>query len=287
MKRGMVTVMMLVALIFPIMAGAAKNPWEKKLPFKSATIHYELTGMETGQETLYIRKHGQETARYQISKTSMLGMTMDSRTVMITTPDWLYIFDLEERTGTKSINPEKAMIEEYNKLSKAEKKEVAKNAEEMGTSMMNGMNGSVEKKAKKILGYSCDLTQAMGSTIYTIHDTPIALYSDSNIMGMKVKSVATKFDKGSVDGKYFKFPEGIEPQPDPDGDQMARVIAKQTIAALKDPEAFKKSQQQSGKPATSASPRTPGNDSRQEEIPPEDQQVMEETMKALKGLFGN
>ena len=240
MRRGIVTVVMgAMMLILPSVAGADVNPWEKKLPFKNAAIRYEISGMETGEETLYIRNHGQETARHHSGKTSMFGMSVNSRTVQITTPDWIYQFDLEERTGSKSVNPEKLMIEEYNKLSKAEKKQVQKNAEKMGTSMMNGMEGSLEKNSKEILGYSCDKTTFMGSTIYSIHETPIALFSDTNIMGMKVKSIATSIEEGKVDDKYFAFPDGIEPQPNPDADRMAKMMAQQTIAAMKDPEGFK------------------------------------------------
>lgn len=287
MKRGVIAVLVFVSLLLPVLAGAAKNPWEFKMPFKSATIYYELSGMETGEEIIYIRKNGEETAEHHTSTTSMLGMTMKNRTVVITTPDWVYSFDLEERTGSKSINPQKLMIEEYNKLTKAEKKEVDKNAKEMGTSMMNGMQGSLEKNAKEILGYSCDKATIMGSTVYSIHETPIALYSDSNIMGIKVKSVATKIDTGAVSDAAFQFPEGIEPLSDPQADQMARSIARQTIAALKDPESV----QQGDSTIEQQRADAIRQDSQEGEEQPADsseaEEAVEQTMKVLKGLFGN
>lgn len=278
MKRGLVAFLMLVVLIMPYAAIGAKNPWEKELPFKSATINYTLSGMETGEEVLYIRKHGKESARYQTTKTTMLGMSMINRSVEIMTPDWIYNFDLQEGTGTRSVNPQKLMIEEYSKLSKAEKEKVEKNAEEMGSGIMSGMQGSLEKNAKEILGYSCDKVSVMGSTIYLIHGTQIALLTESNIMGVTVKSVATKLDKGAVPDKYFQNPEGIVPRPDPEADQMARMMAEQSISMLKDPKAFKENNQ------GTIMNMVPG---KSDEISPEEQQQVEEAMKALKELFGN
>jgi hypothetical protein len=278
MKRGLVAVLTLVFLVAPYVAIGAEHPWDIKLPFENATINYTLSGMEAGEEVLYIREHGKESARYRTTKTSMLGMTMINRSVEMMTPDWIYSFDLQEGTGTKSINPQKVMIEEFNKLSSADKEKVEKNAEEMGAGFMSGMQGSLEKNAKKILGYPCDKVTVMDSTIYSIHGTPIALHTESNIMGITVKSVATKIDKGAVPDKFFQYPEGIVPEPDPDADGIARIMAEKSISMLKDPKAFKDKNQ------GTIMNMVPG---KTEEISPEEQQQVEEAMKALKELFGN
>jgi hypothetical protein len=278
MKRGLVAVLTLVFLVAPYVAIGAEHPWDIKLPFENATINYTLSGMEAGEEVLYIREHGKESARYRTTKTSMLGMTMINRSVEMMTPDWIYSFDLQEGTGTKSINPQKVMIEEFNKLSSADKEKVEKNAEEMGAGFMSGMQGSLDKNAKKILGYPCDKVTVMDSTIYSIHGTPIALHTESNIMGITVKSVATKIDKGAVPDKFFQYPEGIVPEPDPEAYGIARIMAEKSISMLKDPKAFKDKNQ------GTIMNMVPG---KTEEISPEEQQQVEEAMKALKELFGN
>ena len=278
MKRGLAAVFALLFLVMPYVSSGAEHPWEKMLPFENAAITYTLSGMETGEEVLYIRKHGKESASYRTTKTSMLGMTMINRSVEIMTPDWIYSFDLQEGTGTKSINPQKVMTEEFEKLPAAEQEKVLANAEEMGSGLMSGMQGSIEKNAKTILGYQCDKVTVLGSTIYSIHGTPVALHTETNIMGVTVKSVATKIDKGAVPDKYFQYPEGIVPEPDPEADRMARIMAEQSISMLKDPEAFKEKNQ------GSFMKMVPG---KSEEISPEEQQQLEEAMKALKGLFGN
>ena len=276
MNRGIIVLFAALSLMLTMSAQAAKNPWEQKLPFKSAEIHYEISGMETGTEVLYIREHGKQTARYHTGTSKMMGMTMKSDTIQITDPDWVYNFDLVEGTGTKTINPQKLMIEEFNKLSKADQKKVIKNAEEQGNSYMVSMGAKVTPKAKEIMGYQTDMVTVMGSTSYNIHETPIALLTETNMMGISMKSVAIKFDKKSVSKDHFKLPPNITPRPDPEADRMARNMAQQTIAMLVDPEAHQ--QKQGG----TDSQQPEGTDTRSEE-----QKQMDEAMNALKGLFGN
>ncbi|MCF8055259.1 MAG: hypothetical protein K9K37_01305 [Desulfocapsa sp.] len=265
-------------LLLPMSASAGeKNPWEVKLPFESATIHYTVSGMENGSEVTYVRDYGNEVATYHTTKTTMMGMTMVNETVEIITPDWEYNFDLTNRTGSKNVNPEKYMIEEYNKLSKAEQKQVLKNTETMGVSVAEGFGGKVQQNAEKILGYSCDRTEMMGTVAYSIHATPIPLRITSNMMGMSMNMEATSVDEGSVDDKFFQLPEGIEPIMDSQSDAMARQMARQTITMLKDPEGAKKlGEERKGT-------QMQGN----EQLSPEEQEQMQQAMEMLKGVFGN
>lgn len=273
-----IVIFIVAALLLPAVAGAGTdNPWEKKLPFKKATITYTLSGMEKGSETLYIKDHGRQTAKYHKGTMKMMGMTQNSEIVEFIDPEWMYTFDLVEKTGTKAVNPQKYMIEEFNKLTEQEKKQVIENSKAMASGpMMGGMSAKVEQKVKKILGYECDRMTVMGSTVYTIHDTPIALLTETDMMGMKIKVEATNISTAKPDKKYFQHPEGITPVMDPDADAMARSLAKQTMEMLKDPEAAKNA---------GSNPMQPQQN--QQQIPPEEQQQMEEAMEMLKGIFGN
>ena len=272
-KRFLFGFMALLLLPLSVSAGE-KSPWETKLPFKSATIHYTISGVENGSEVVYIRDYGREVATYHTTKTTMMGMTMVNETVEIDTEEWLYRFDLTEGTGSKSVNPEKYMIEEYNKLSKVEKKRIRETGETMGVTMAEGFGGNVQQNAQKILGYDCDRAEMMGTVVYSIHGSGITLLMESNMMGMSMKIEATSVDKGKVAKKYFEFPQGIEPKFDPQSDAMAREMARQTIAALKDPESVKK---QGG---------MPGMQGQKQEMTPEEQQQMQQAMEMLKGMFG-
>lgn len=269
MKGKGLLLLMMVLLLPSISFAGGDSPWEVKLPFKKATITYSLGGMQEGIETLYIRDYGKEMARYTETTTTMLGMVMKTQEIEIINPDFIYSYDLTEQSGVKSVNSQKYMIEEYNKLSKAEKKHVKKNSETMGISMTEGLGGEIEKNAIKILGYKCDKMTVMGSTIYMIHDTQIPLKTDVNMMGMKMQIVATDIKEGKVDSSKFKHPEGIEVMTDQQADAAARVMAKQTIDMLKDPEGVK-----------------PGSMPSQQQLSPEEQKEMEQAMEALKGIFG-
>jgi len=242
---------LLLLLFFPLLPGLASadaNPWDRKLPFKSATISYVLSGSETGTETLYIREYGKESAKYRKSSMNMMGTTTTTDSLEIETPDWLYDFDLTARTGVKTVNPQKYMIEEYQKLSAAEKKQLEANIQAMGLPTSETMGAKIEQKATKILGFDCDKVEMMGTTVYSIHNTGIPLKMEMNMMGMTMKHEATKVDEGSVDGKHFAPPTGIEVTTDPQADTLARSFALQAIVTLKSPDGVKKMREQGANP---------------------------------------
>lgn len=275
------SLLLALSLLLPCLAKASATPWERKLPFKAATISYTLTGTETGTETLYVREYGRETAKYRKTTMSMMGTTTTTDTVEIESPDWLYDFDLTTRTGTKTVNPQKYMIEEYQRLSAAEKKQVDENIKKIGLPMGEAMGGKIEQKAAKILGFECDKVQMMGTTVYSIHDTGIPLKMEMNMMGMSMKHEATKVDEGAVAAKFFEPPMGIEAAADPQADAMTRSFAQQTIATLKSPDGAQKMQEQGANPMMM--PQAEG----QQAMTPEEKQEMEEAMEMLKGMMGN
>lgn len=265
-----------IVLLAPSLTMAESNPWLPRLPFEQAVITYEISGMETGQEILYIRDFGERTARHRETSATILGITQKSSSVEITTPEWIYTFDLRQGTGSMSVNPVKLMIDEYDKLTPAEQEIVTGQAAKMAGILSAGLPGSVEEHAREILGYSCDRLEALGSTIYSIHGTGITLLSETDVMGIMVKSTATAIDESGADMKYFSFPQGIEPQPSPEADQMARLVAQQTMAALKDPDrAASSAQGVMGMPPGQAPA-----------IPAEDRMQMEEAMNTIKEILG-
>ena len=61
--------LLIISLALP--AAARKDPWDVKLPFKTAEIDYQLSGTEKGIERLYLRDYGRERARYRQAKGKM------------------------------------------------------------------------------------------------------------------------------------------------------------------------------------------------------------------------
>jgi len=249
------------------------SPWQKKLPFKSGTIHYAISGMEEGQETVYIRDSGHQRAIYHETVTKMMGMAVNNSTIELITPDYIYSYDLLNSEGAKATNPQKYMIEEYEKLSAADKKKVRDNAEKSGAAFSEGMGGEIKKNATELLGYSCDKMEMMGGvSTYLIHGTDIPLKTEMNMMGMKMNIIATSLEKGDVNDKFFQHPAGIIAELDAEADAMAREMAKQVVAMLKNPE-------NSGMPKAQSMGMPAG-------MSEEDKKAMQQLEQMMQGMKG-
>jgi len=226
------------------LAWADDLPWEMKLPFKEAAIHYDITGSEQGKDTLYVKDYGQRRAEHHKATTMLMGMSNPSETLEITDPDWISTYNLVDKTGEKTSNPRKVYQAEYNKFTAAEKKNFEKNAKELGTSMLGALGGSVKQKAEKVLGYDCDVASIGGmSTVYTIHDTDLPLRTEVSVMGMKSANVAVKIDKGSVPDSAFAPPAGIVATFNQEAEHMMTSMVQQVMDTLKQPDGAQKMKQ--------------------------------------------
>ncbi|MBV5317295.1 MAG: hypothetical protein JZU50_05770 [Desulfobulbaceae bacterium] len=106
MKKRWIPVGVLVLLFLGSLALGADQPWEMRLPFKDATIHYELKGSEQGVETLYIRDYGKVRARHHKVTAIIMGMTQKNDTLELTDSDWITTYNLIEKNGEKVSNPQ-------------------------------------------------------------------------------------------------------------------------------------------------------------------------------------
>ncbi len=277
MKRLLALWLVVAFLALPVRIFAGNELlWEKQLPFQHATIRYVIKGMEEGKETLYVRDNGKERATYRETVSNMMGMKTPNSTITIKNPDSIYSYDLQKHQGFKAVNPQKYMIEEYNKLSPAEQERVRQSVKKMGAAYTEGMGGTIQQNALEILGYSCDKVEIMGgSATYLIHDTDVSLRTEMNIMGMNLTMVAETVDKGEVDDKFFQSPEGIDAEINGQADEIAKDMATQAIAMLKNPE--------SAKNARIIAPMVPdGGKPMSQEEKEEMMQQMEQMMKGLE-----
>lgn len=268
--------------------GNDSDPWEKRLPFKSAVIEYKISGMQNGTKTTYIKDYGRYKASYKNMSMNILGMVKNMETIEITTPDWIYDIDMAEKSGTKSVNALKYMHEEYKKLSGSDQKKLRDNVEKMGLDVMNGMHGKVRKKAAKFLGRSCDIITMQGMTIYVLAGTSLPLKTESNIMGMHSVEEATKITETRVPEDRFEPPAGVQIRYDKESDARAREMASRIIHGFVDgkpvniPVKGHARQPHQGFPVMGtpgqhgASAGTGDND-----VPPD----MNEFMKRLKGMM--
>lgn len=275
MKKLVARCLVAVFMFLPIQSIAGDElPWEKKLPFESVTIKYKVTGVENGTETLYVRKNGDERAKYRNTVTKMMGMAVKDSSIEFVTPDLIYTYDLQAGDGAKGANPQKYMIEEFNKQSKTDQQKIRNNATRMGSGYMQGVGGKIQEKAVKILGYECDKVEVMGGTAsYILHGTDIALKTEVNMMGMKMITEAVSISEGKIDDKFFTHPAGIVAQSDPKSDTMAKMMSQQVMASLKDPE--------SAQNPAAAAMKMPALE---EDMTEEDKEMMEQAGEMLKNL---
>ena len=284
--RTIFFILLLLLLLVPEgQVQARKTPWDIKLPFKSAEIDYQVSGTEKGVERLYIRKYGQERARYRETKGKIFFKSLETKSWEITTPDWVYRIDLLKKKGQKMVNPVKYMKEEFRKLSRADKRKVEKNTRDLGLYLMQAMDGEIEKKATKILGYQCDRISMKIATVYSISGYDVVLKSKSSIAGIKMKTVAQKIKKGSVPAKFFTPPPGIIITHNPEADRQSQRMAKKVIAMLLDPEAAKKKMAGSHE-SSSRSDNQQVERSTDEQRDGKDANPLSKGMDAIRGLFG-
>ncbi len=211
---------------------AVDNPWDTKLPFKSAIIDSKISGTMKGEKTLYIKDYGRTQAEHSNTTMKMFGMTQQLKEIIITTPDWVYTINRLDNTGTKQANLKKFMIREFDNLSKNQQKKVVQNAENQGIATIEGMDGSIQKKVTKILGYNCDKVTMEGTTVYTITGTDLALKLNGNMMGIKINQIATRVKKESPPSSKFQLPSDINFEHDEQADQMMQEQAKTIIQHL-------------------------------------------------------
>lgn len=282
MKKSIATtcffLLILLTMVVIPAVGAADTPWNRKLPFKELTIHYIVSGMENGTETLFIQDYGRRRTLVHEGTTNIMGFSSRKRRLEITDPNWHYTFDLEKRTGSKTVNPGKIYQEEFNKLSTVEKKNVLKNAKELGNSMLSNFSGEKIENAATILGYNCDRTTIMGTTIYLIHNTDIMLRREMNMMGMQGKTEVTSVDKGKVPPGAFALPAGINPVRDEAAEAMTKQMVQNVISMLKDPDGAEKMRSRSRQNSMRTMP--PRGE------PTTDNRGLQQGMEMLQGLFG-
>ena len=108
----------------------------------------------------------------------------------------IYSVDLEQKRITRMKNPALMMMNAFGGES---------SAMEMGEMMLKKMGGK-KTGTDKVLGYTCDVWEAMGTKQCIYKGIPLKV--ESNVMGIKNSEVATKADFDiSLSEDEFKLPD--------------------------------------------------------------------------------
>lgn len=189
----------LLIILFVISQLCAQSNTYKRYLVKSGILEFEYSGATKGTETLYFDDYGMKEMKLQNLETTMLGITQKTNTITITDHEFIYNIDLNEKSGSKMINPMLQFIE----MSKADQKKL----EKIGEDILKEMGGK-KTGTDTILGKKCDIWEVMGSKSWVWNYIP--LKTEIDMLGVKttmlVKSIKTDV---KIPADKFKVPEGI------------------------------------------------------------------------------
>lgn len=203
-------------------AYGAELPWSNRLPFEQGEVHYALGGMIKGEDTVYVKDSGATTASYRTEVTEMMGLVDKTNELTITTPQWIYTVDLDDKSGFKQMNPQDYMTDKFTALSESEQKQFIKNSETLGITFVGDMSAQIEKGVTEIQGYTCDKVNIMGFESYVMSNTNFPMGVSGKIMGIEVKETVTSIKKGSVDSTKFVIPADIQFEHEELGDKAVK-----------------------------------------------------------------
>ena len=197
MKDKYIYLLILVGLLTICIDGNAQNT-KNMYKAKSGIIEFEMTGKTTGKEIMYFDDYGRKEATFSETTTKVLGMTSSENTLEIRKDSILYMIDLEEKTGIRTVIPfdPSEMTEEQ-----------MKELEDTGKKMLSDL-GFEKIGEEKILGRNCDIWEGLGTKIWIWEN--LSLKTEVNMMGQWTTE-AVKIDLNSrIDPGKFKVPAGIE-----------------------------------------------------------------------------
>ncbi len=202
MKRLTLILSIFGMLVYLIPEVKAAEPYQKKYPFKSAIIHYEIKGeVQSGTEELYIQ--GVKSCSIKHITIKVLNNIQKQDLMVIDDGENVYSIDLNEKTGTKMVSPYKMTQE----LTPEEREKL----EETGLALVKGISGKLNHEpigTENILGKPCKIYKIFGVKSWQWEGVP--LKTEMQMMG-KITQTATKIDVNkAISDSRFKVPAGIK-----------------------------------------------------------------------------
>ncbi|MEP1095142.1 MAG: hypothetical protein ABJG78_08530 [Cyclobacteriaceae bacterium] len=190
----MKTLLLTILIAFSSFFGSHPQQKFKRYGIKSGIIEYELSGAQSGKETVYFDDWGYREAKYTEAEFSFSGFTQKNNSITIMEGKMIYSIDLSTNTGTKVENTMFDGLED-------------EDLEKMGEKMMKEMGGE-KTGTEEVMNKECDVWEIkhMGSKTWVWKSIP--LKTEVN-MGMQMNIVATSITEGDVPAEKFEIPEGI------------------------------------------------------------------------------
>ena len=187
LKRALLLIMMMTLPSF-----ANDNPFESKLPFKSAIIHYLISGNQQGTQITYIRDYGKERVIYQNIHSKIMHQNRDHDTLIMITPKWTYHINLLTKEATKEPSLNYLLTQKFNQLSPKEQAKI------------------LARKTETFLKLPVISLSISGVHQRISKEGNLVLSSQTGIMGYKVKTVATDINITDVNHSLFVLPKDLK-----------------------------------------------------------------------------
>jgi hypothetical protein len=194
MKKWILLVLSVFLLLSPVLEAKSR-----RYEVKSGMVVYELSGgggmlgfktERKGHKTLYFEDYGNVEVQETEESTTTMGQTEKHHELVKIKNGMVYSVDFEEKVIIK---------QDMTSMMKD------KDAGKMGKDMLTQMGGKKTGNGK-VLGYACEIWEAMGTRIWIYKG--VTLKIETNIMGMKQTEVATeaKFGK-KIPSSKLKLPD--------------------------------------------------------------------------------
>ncbi len=190
--RGLVTYVIVSVLMVVGSAAADDGPY----PSEYGMVEYSVSGMQTGTMTRYWRAWGFEQAEYQDLTLSMSGITQQTKSWTITTPETVTNIDQLTNTATQIANP---MANAYN-MSDAE-------MDNVNQMMMQNMGGQMVG-TEMIAGQECEVWQlaAIGGDVCLWSGVELRNTAGGGMMTMTADNIDTTTP---IDEAHFTVPDDV------------------------------------------------------------------------------
>lgn len=184
------------------------GPLGKRYGIKEGTVVYEISGPQSGSETLSWKRYGDLEAKHTDVKLTMMGMTQETNTRTIMDGEWIYNIDVDRNTARKMRNP---VLERYQDV----------DLEKFGESMLERMGGR-KAGSDTVAGETCEVwvNEGMGTEVCIWNGVP--LRNVVSMGPMQIVQVATEISDEALPDKEFKLPEGLVIEEYQDPAQMMR-----------------------------------------------------------------
>ena len=191
---------LLMLLFLPILL-LAKNPFEKKLPFKEAIVEYSLAGNKKGVETLYIKEYGKQRVIYENTNSKIISK--DKEQLKIITPKWTYTISKNSDIAKRVPNLNYLLYIRFKELKKDEQKKVLENLKIINYLPIQGSRFKIVRDHTSINNISCDLLIQKSKRECYSYKGSLLLKSEIKFLGFNNSKILTNIFKTKVDPKLF------------------------------------------------------------------------------------